>query len=86
MATILKITQTNGDSGEYKITPAIQYAFEQHAGMGFFKAITELQRQSDIYWIAWKCLVTAGKDVLAFGEKFVATLEDVEVIIEAPKG
>lgn len=81
----LKIKFANGDETVQKITPAVEYAFEQHSGKGFWKAITEDQKQSDVYWIAWKLLVTAGFEVKAFGEKFLETLESVEVETEAPE-
>jgi hypothetical protein len=81
----LKIKLVNGDESVHKITPAIEYAFEQHAGKGFYKAITEDQRQSDIYWLSWKCLLVAGSEVSLFGEKFIQTLESVEVVDDSPK-
>lgn len=80
----LKITLTNGDVIEEAITPAIEYAFEQHSGKGFWKAIQEDQKQSDVYWIAWKCLFKAGHEIKSFGEKFLDTIEKVEVVTEAP--
>jgi hypothetical protein len=82
---LLKITLANGDASTHKITPAIEYAFEQHAGKGFYKAIVDDQRQSDIYWIAWRCLFSAGVEIKPFGEKFLETLEKVEVVDENPK-
>ena len=83
----LKIKLVNGDEVIAKITPAIEYAFEQHAGKGFYKAVTEDQKQSDIYWIAWKCLLISGAagDLKPFGEKFLETLESVDVIDDSPK-
>lgn len=81
----LKIKLINGDESIHKITPAIEYSFEQHAGKGFYKAVTEDQKQSDIYWIAWKCLLVAGAEIKPFGEKFLETLESVEVVDDSPK-
>ena len=81
----LKIKLVNGDESIHKITPAIEYAFEQHAGKGFYKAVTEDQKQSDIYWIAWKCLLTAGAEIKPFGEKFLETLDSVDVLDDSPK-
>jgi hypothetical protein len=83
--TSLKIKLVNGDESIHKITPAIEYAFEQHAGKGYYKAISEDQKQSDVYWIAWKCLLTAGVDIKSFGEKFLETLESVDVVDDSPK-
>lgn len=81
----LRITKVNSDVTEYKITPAIEYAFEQHAGKGFYKAITEDQKQSDVYWMAWKAMFNAGEEVKPFGEKFLDTLEGVEVLDDSPE-
>ena len=81
----LKITRVGGEESIHKITPAIEYAFEQHAGKGYFRAMTEDQRQSDIYWIAWKCLLSAGIEVKPWGEKFMEMLEAVEVVDDSPK-
>jgi hypothetical protein len=83
--TSLKIKLVNGDESIHKITPAIEYAFEQHAGKGYYKAISEDQKQSDVYWIAWKCLFAAGVDIKPFGEKFLETLESVDVVDDSPK-
>ena len=84
MSVKLKITLANGDVSEHAITPAIEYAFEQHTGKGFWKAIVDDQKQSDVYWIAWKCLFKAGHEVKPFGEKFLDTLESVEVVTDSP--
>ena len=81
----LKINLTNGDEIVAKITPAIEYAFEQHAGKGFYKAIVDDGKQSDVYWIAWKLLFSAGFEVKPFGEKFLETLEKVEVVDDTPE-
>ena len=74
----LVITSANGDVSEHKLTPSIEYAFEQYAKKGFARAFQEDQKQSDIYWLAWKCL-SKEEDVPLFGEKFIDTLAKVEV-------
>lgn len=84
MSVKLKITLTNGDVTEQPITPAIEYAFEQYSGKGFWKAIMEDQKQSDVYWIAWKALFKAGFEVKPFGEKWLDTVESVEVVTDSP--
>jgi len=81
----LKIKLNNGDVITAKITPAVEYAFEQHSGKGFYKAITEDQKQTDVYWIAWRCLVAQKVDVAAFGTAFLDTLESVEIVDDSPK-
>lgn len=75
----LKITRANGDVTEHQITPSIEYAFEQYAKLGFSLAFSTQQKQSDIFWLAWKCL-SKVEDVVPFGEKFVDTLTRVEVL------
>jgi hypothetical protein len=76
----LKITLSTGDTTEHRITPAIEFAFEQHHKMGFHKAFREREQQSDLYWLAWECLRSSGTTVKPFGADFVATLESVEVV------
>ena len=75
----LRITKANGDVSDHAITPSIEYAFEMYAKKGFGKAFAEDQKQSDIFWLAWKCL-SKTEDVPVFGEKFVDVLAKVEVL------
>lgn len=84
----LKITRTDGSVSQHEITPAIEFAFEQYAKKGFYKAFQEDQKQSDIYWLAWECLRRAdAPDVKPFGDKFLETLKAVEVLgDEYPNG
>jgi hypothetical protein len=83
----LKIVRADGTESIHELTPAIEYAFEQYAKKGFFKAFREDQKQSDIYWLAWECLRRAGApDVFPFGEKFLETLKSVEVTDDSPNG
>ena len=77
----IKVTRADGTESTHELTPAIEYAFEQYAKKGFFKAFREDQKQSDIYWLAWECLRRAGApDVKPFGEAFLETLKAVEVL------
>ena len=84
----LKIVRADGTESQHEITPAIEYAFEQHAKKGFYKAFREDQKQSDIYWLAWECLRRAdAPDVKPFGDKFLETLKAVEVLgDDSPNG
>jgi len=75
----LRVTRVNGDVSEYSITPSVEYAFEIYAKKGFAKAFAEDQKQSDVYWLAWKC-ISKSEDVSLFGEKFIDTLTKVEVL------
>lgn len=76
----LKITQTDGTTTEHRITPAVEFAFEQHHKIGFHKAFRDREQQSDLYWLAWECLRKSGTTVKPFGIDFVATLDSVEVV------
>ena len=76
----LKITRASGEVTEHEITPVIEYAFEQYAKKGFYRAFTEDQKQSDVYWLAWECLRRDGISVTTFGAPFLETLAKVEVL------
>jgi hypothetical protein len=83
----LKVTRADGTETIHEITPAIEYAFEQYAKKGFYRAFREDQKQSDIYYLAWECLRRAQIDVKPFGEKFLETLKAVEVLgDDSPNG
>ena len=84
----LKIVRADGTESSHEITPAIEYAFEQYAKKGFYKAFTEDQKRTDIYWLAWECLRRAGaSDVKPFGDAFLETLRAVEVLgDDSPNG
>jgi hypothetical protein len=83
----LKITRVSGEEDIIKITPVIEFAFEQYAKKGFRKAFLEDEKQSDIYWLAWEALRRSGVAVKPFGADFLETLESVEVeAINSPNG
>jgi hypothetical protein len=84
----LKVTRADGTESLHEITPAIEYAFEQYAKKGFYRAFREDQKQSDIYWLAWECLRRAGAaEVYTLGDKFLETLKAVEVLgDDSPNG
>ena len=80
----IKITRADGSVTEHKITPRIEYAFELYAKMGFHKAFRDLERQTDVYWLAYECLRTSGEVVKTFGAEFLETLAKVEVLDDDP--
>lgn len=80
----LKVTRTDGSVNEFAITPLIQYAFEVYKKKGFHKAIMDDQLQSDIYWLCWECIRRSGESVKPFGESFVETLANVEILEDDP--
>ena len=80
----LKVTRADGSVNEYQITPAIEYAFEQFAKMGFHKAFRDLEQQTHVYWLCWEAIRRSGETVKPFGEAFLDTLTRVEVLDDAP--
>ena len=83
----LKITKASGDESTHEITPAIEYAFEQHFKAGFHKRFRDEEKQSDIYWLAWECLRRSGETVKPFGEQFLIDLKKVEIVdADIPNG
>ena len=80
----LKIVRTDGSVIEGEITPAVEYSFEQYAKLGFHKAFRDLERQSDVYWIAWEVVRRSGESVKPFGVEFIETLKSVEVLDSDP--
>ena len=83
----LKITRVSGEEDTIKITPVIEFAFEQYAKKGFRKAFLEDEKQSDIYWLAWEALRRSGVTVKPFGQDFLETLDKVEIeVVDSPNG
>ena len=80
----LKITRTDGTVSEHQITPKIEWAFEIYAKAGFHKVFRDLERQTDVYYLAWECLRSAGVEVPVFGALFLDTLAKVEVLDDDP--
>ena len=80
----LKITRADGSVSEHQITPRIEYAFELYAKAGFHKVFRDLERQTDVYWLAWECIRTSGETVPVFGPAFLDTLAKVEVLEDNP--
>ena len=76
----LKIVRASGEETFHEITPSIEYAFELYAKKGFYRAFSEDQKQSDVYWLAWECLRRSGATVPTFGASFLETLAKVEVL------
>ena len=80
----LIVTMTDNSVTEIEITPRLEYAFELHAKMGFHLAFRTLERQSDVYWLAWEGLRLSGVTVKPFGADFLDTLKSVEVAESDP--
>ena len=86
MATV-RVTKTDGKVIEARITPSIEYAFEVWKGMGFAKAFSEEQKQTDVFYLAWQVCHRSPEwgTVRPFGAEFINDLEKVEIVDdEAP--
>lgn len=79
----LVVTMKDGLVHNVEITPRLEYNFEQHVGMGFHKALLEMQKQSDIYWLAFEGLRLSGVQVKPMPE-FLDTLTKVDVVDSDP--
>jgi hypothetical protein len=80
----LKIVRQDGSELVGEITPAVEYAFEQHYKLGFHRAFREQEMQSMVYWLSWEITRRAGEAPKPFGEAFVETLRSVEVLDSNP--
>ena len=80
----LKIVRTDGSVVEGEITPAVEYAFEMYAKMGFHKAFRDEEKQSHVYWLAHEITRRSGETVKPFGLEFIETLQSVEVLDSDP--
>ena len=80
----LKIVRQDGSVLEGEITPAVEYAFEQYAKMGFHKAFRDQELQSHVYWLAWEVIRRSGETVKPYGMEFIETLKSVEVLDSDP--
>lgn len=82
----LKITQTDGTVTEARITPRLEVAFETKWKGGFSKLFREQERSEHLYWLAWEALRLNNVIVPVFGDKFLETLEAVELVDDDPNG
>ena len=80
----LKIVRQDGSVLEGEITPAVEYAFEGYAKMGFHKAFRDEEKQSHVYWLAWEITRRSGETVKPYGIEFIETLKSVEVLDSDP--
>jgi len=80
----LKVTRADGQVQEFEISPVLEYSFEQYAKKGFHKALIEDQKQTDVFWICWEAIRRSGEVVKPFGEDFISTLKNVEVLESDP--
>ena len=74
----LKITRATGVA-EFPITPRIEVAFESYVKKGLAKALTDDQKMTDVYYLAYLCIKSV-EDVPLFGDAFLDSLIQVEVL------
>lgn len=82
----LKITQTDGNVTEIRITPRLEVAFELKWKGGFHKTFREQERNEHLYWLAWEAMRQNDHVVPVFGDKFLETLESVDLVDDDPNG
>jgi hypothetical protein len=82
----LKIIRAGGKTSVHRISPALEYAFEQEFKGGIAKILRDGERQSDIYWIAHKALLKSGESVSLSFSEFLDELESVEIIDDEKNG
>lgn len=80
----LKVTFESGVVETYKITPAIEVEFEAYAKMGINKCFREQEKQTDIYYLVWIAIRNSGQTVALWGNEFLKTLTEVEVLDSDP--
>lgn len=77
----LSVELVDGTSTKYEITPLIEYNAEQHFQGGLGPQLAK-GRNSDVYWIAWECMRSAGITVPPFGPDFMKLLKSVKEVEE----
>lgn len=78
----LKIVRASGEV-ILTITPIVEYAFEKYCGNGIHKQFRELEKQTDVYWLAHNALQRI-EVIDPFGDAFLETLISVEVLDDEP--
>ncbi|NDB89205.1 MAG: hypothetical protein EB164_09960 [Thaumarchaeota archaeon] len=82
----LKIVTKDNKTEILDITPAVECAYESEFHGGFYKLLRDHERQSDLYWIAHQCMKRKGLTQLEFGDTFLETLKEVDIVADAPNG
>jgi len=80
----LKVTFETGVVETYKITPAIEVEFEAYAKMGITKCFREQEMQTHVYYLVWIAIRNSGQTVALWGNEFLKTLAEVEVLDRDP--
>jgi hypothetical protein len=82
----LEIKLKDGKTEILDITPAVECAYESEFKGGFYKLLRDHERQSDLYWIAHQCMKRKGLTQLEYGDAFLETLKEVDIVADAPNG
>ncbi len=82
----LKISTKEGKTETLEVTPAIECAAEAEWKAGFYARLREQEKQSDLYWVAHQCMKRKGLTQLEFGDAFLETLKEVDIVADAPNG
>jgi len=82
----LEIKLQEGKTQILDITPAVEVAYEAEFKGGFYKLLRDNERQSDLYWIAHQCMKRKGLTQLEYGDAFLETLKEVDIVTDAPNG
>lgn len=78
----LRVVTTEGELGEFVVTPKVQVEFERHFKIGVGKAFQQEQRVEHMYWLAWKAVHAAGHNVKPF-DSWLDAVVDVQMVDDA---
>lgn len=82
MGLKLRVVTTEGELGEFVVTPKVQVEFERHFKIGVGKAFAQEQRVEHMYWLAWKAVHAAGHNVKPF-DSWLDAVVDVQMVDDA---
>jgi ribulose bisphosphate carboxylase small subunit len=74
----LRVVTSDGELGEFAVTPKVQVEFERHFKIGVGKAFQQEQRVEHMYWLAWKAVHAAGHAVKPF-DSWLDDIVDVQM-------
>jgi len=81
IAVKVRVTTDEGAQGEFIVTPKVQVEFERNFKVGIGKAFDNDLKMEHIYWLAWKSMHYAGRQVKPF-DSWLDTVVTIEVVDE----
>jgi len=75
----LRVITSEGELGEFTVTPKVQVEFERHFKTGVGKAFQQEQKVEHMYWLAWKSVHAAGVAVKPF-DSWLDDVTDVQMV------